>query len=330
MFVRQCGVEACETQERRHTADLEFHEDGTISRESHINPDGSKWSIKYEHQYRSGHLTAVRHVREDSVTVCTDEYDGLGRLSRIVDHSAGAGRVRERYEYDDACLRKRTQFVDVATQPPDMLHLWHVEGTDGSYSAPETAKVTTLYSQHDRPIELLFHNASDQVVSRVMFTYDADGNLIEELQMRAREAFASLLKDVPPDQTDIMHAMFQSVIEPVRITHGYDHNRRRVRTRQQLGLLSDQVRTRSYNEYGEEITEISEEHSRDYAPDNEGQLLPVPATEEVTRSESRFHYEYDERGNWTKKTVAGRSSIDQEFSISSVEERTIRYFHSLS
>jgi hypothetical protein len=179
-----------------------------MSRESHINPDSSQWSIEYQREYRSGHLTAVRHVGEDSITVRTDEYDGQGRLSRIVDHSAGAGRVRERYEYDDACLRKKTQYVNVAAQPPDMRHVWHVEGSDNSYSAPGTAKLTTLYNQRDQPVELLFHNASDQVVSRVIFTYDAGGNLIEELQTRATEAFANLLKDLPPDQTGIVRAIF--------------------------------------------------------------------------------------------------------------------------
>jgi hypothetical protein len=325
-FARQCGAEACETEERCDGADLEFHEDGTLSRQSHTNPDSSEWVIKYEYGYRSGQLTAVRQIREDSATVCTNEYDGRGRLCRIIDHSAGAGRTMEKYDYDEAGSKKKTQYVDLANQRPDTLHAWGVQGTDTCYSAPDTAKLTTLYNERDQPVELLFHDASDQLVSRVVFTYDAGGNLIEELQTRAEGAFVNLFKDVSPDQLDSLRAMFQSASEPTRIKHRYDHDGRRVETHLRFGLLSDQFKTRSYNEYGEEILETSEEHSRDYGPNAEGQLSPVPASERVGRSETRFGYEYDEYENWTMKTIEGRSSIDEEFSIFSIEKRTIGYF----
>jgi hypothetical protein len=321
---RQCGTDACETEERCDSADLEFHEDGTLSRQSHTNFDSSRWAAKYKYEYQSGQLTAVRHIREDSVTVCSKEYDRQGRLSRIVDHSAGAGRTTEKYDYDDAGRKKRTQYVDVANQRPDTL--WGVQGTDTCYSAPGTAKLTTLYNEQDQPVELLFHDASDQLISRVVFTYNAGGNLIEELQTRPPHAFANLFGDVPPEQLETLCAMFQSASEPMRIKHRYDHDGRRVETRCQFGVLSDQFKTRSYNEHDDEIAASSEEHSREFGSNDEGQLSPVPASERVSRSEARFHYEYDEYGNWTMKTIEGRSSIDEEFSISSIEKRTIQYF----
>jgi YD repeat-containing protein len=147
------------------------------------NPNSSLWAAKYAYEYQSGQLTVVRHIREDSVTVYTNEYDRQGRLCRIVDHSACAGRTTEKYDYDDAGRKKKTQYVDVANQRLDTL--CGVQGTDTCYSAPGTAKLTTLYNDRDQPVELLFHGASDQLVSRVVFTYDAGGNLIEELQTRS-------------------------------------------------------------------------------------------------------------------------------------------------
>jgi hypothetical protein len=68
-IARQCGADACETEERCASADLEFHEDRTYHGNHTPNPDSSLWAAKYEYEYQSSLLTAVRHIREDSVTV---------------------------------------------------------------------------------------------------------------------------------------------------------------------------------------------------------------------------------------------------------------------
>jgi hypothetical protein len=41
---------------------------------------------------------------------------------------------------------------------------------------------------------------------------------------------------------------------------------------------------------------------------------------------NRFHYDYDVRGNWIKKVVAALAGADQDFSVSSVEHRTLAYY----
>jgi hypothetical protein len=45
----------------------------------------------------------------------------------------------------------------------------------------------------------------------------------------------------------------------------------------------------------------------------------------VRRSEARFHYDYDVRGNWIKKVVEARGGADGDFLVSSIEERTLTY-----
>ena len=170
-------------------------------------------------------------------------------------------------------------------------------------------------------------NASDDLLSRVVFTYDeAGGNLIEELQTRAPDAFPDFFEDAPPDELNSIRAVFQSISEPTRISHRYDHNGCRVETRTQLGLLSDHSKKRSYNEHGEPISETGEEHSRAFGPDDQGQIGPVEGSERESSSETRLNYEYDEYGNWTKQAVEGRSGTEEAFSISSIENRTISYF----
>jgi len=130
-------------------------------------------------------LTGVRHLREDAVALyIIHEYDSLGRLRRVSDHSTGAGPTTEEYDYDLAGCKKKTQYLDIASQRPDTRYSFAVEGADTHYSAPGTAKLITIYNERDQPLELLFHDASDYLLSRVAFAYDAGGHLIEESQTR--------------------------------------------------------------------------------------------------------------------------------------------------
>lgn len=46
----------------------------------------------------------------------------------------------------------------------------------------------------------------------------------------------------------------------------------------------------------------------------------------MSRSEARFLYDYDAQENWVMKTVQGRGAADQDFTLSSVERRTLAYF----
>ena len=55
--------------------------------------------------------------------------------------------------------------------------------------------------------------------------------------------------------------------------------------------------------------------------------LDLDAARRVTYIiEQRFRYDYDARGNWVTKTVEGRGGADHDFTLSSVERRTIGYF----
>jgi YD repeat-containing protein len=325
-FTRRCGADACETEESGDATDLEFNENRTLSRHSHTNPDGSHWTVNYSYDYQSNHLVAVRQTREDGVAVCTSEYDKEGRLLRVISRDVDSDRTTEEYEYDHQGRKKKTQYVDIRTQQPDTNCFYGVEGTDTFYSASGTAELTTLYNDRDQPVELRFYDAADKVLNRIAFTYDGDGNLIEELQTSASDTFENLFSEAPPDQVDALRVMYQSATEPMRVTHRYDHQGRRVETRRRLGLIGHQIRIRAYNEHGDEVAENDEGQFRTYGLDEEGQILPVPGSEGTSRSEARFHYEYDAHGNWITKRVESRSSAEQDFSLSAVEKRTIEYF----
>jgi hypothetical protein len=80
-----------------------------------------------------------------------------------------------------------------------------------------------------------------------------------------------------------------------------------------------------YNDHGDLVEEISEDEQRDFSIDDQGRLSDVPTTASVNRSEARFQYDYDVRGNWIKKVVEARNEAEQDFLVSSIEQRTLAY-----
>ena len=326
-YFRQCGAEACETQERGDATQCEFRRDGSLIRRRHRNPDGSEWIVDHEYD-AMGRLTTVRADNGSGrVDVQASEYDAAGRLSRRIARAAdGSERISETYTYDAAGRQKKTVYVDQAAQRPNTQYSWSVEGTDALYSAPGAATLTTTYDSQEHPIELLFHNADGRLLSRVEFRYDKGGRLIEEAQSKTGDG-------VPPEFLARMNsAQIETVLglmgggESSRRLHRYDAQGRRVETHGRLGPIGENRKTVSYNERGDPVGEINEDESREYAIDEQGGLAAKPGSEKVSRSEARIHYEYDPRGNWVKKVVESRGATTQEFTTASVESRTLTYY----
>jgi len=255
------------------------------------------------------------------------EYDSAGRLVRLIARAKGGGdRVAESWEYDAAGRKIKTLYVDLAAQRPDTHYGWGVEGTDSSYSAPGATTLRTFHNEREQPTQLLFQDAAGRVLSRVEFVYDEAGHLIEEAQTRTEETLPpGLLAEMNPAQRRTMGA-FWGVGEPMRRLHRYDTNGRRSETRSQLVPLHADRRTVVYNDDGDPIEENFEQESRDYTVDDEGRLSDSPTKETVSRSETRFRYDYDEHGNWIRKVVEGRWGAMQDFTTSSIELRTLAYY----
>jgi hypothetical protein len=187
--------------------------------------------------------------------------------------------------------------------------------------------VTTLYNARDQPTELLFHDSAGRPLSRVEFLYDEAGNLLEESQTRSADMLpAEILTVMKPAQLNAVRALFGAGGPPERRLHRYDTRGRRIETCSSgFGPLGRDLKTMAYNDRGDQIEEISEFDQREYSIDDDGRLTSSPTEPSVRRSEARFLYEYDVRGNWIKKVVEARSRPDQDFSPASIEQRTLTY-----
>ncbi|MFY9726977.1 MAG: hypothetical protein WB579_16380 [Bryobacteraceae bacterium] len=256
------------------------------------------------------------------------EYDTPGRLIRVLARSQGGGdRIVESYAYSETGGKKKTLHVDVAAQRPDTHYAWGVEGTDSAYSAPGAATLETRYNERDQPTDVFFRNTAGRLLSRVEFHYDEAGHMVEEVQTNGEEALPpEMLASLNQTQLETVRALFGAGGKPIQRTHRYDGQGRRAETRSRIGPLGGDSKTTSYNDHGDQIREVHEHEAREYGIDDEGRLADTPTRESVSRSEARFRYDYDARGNWVLKIVEGRGYADQDFTLSSLERRTITYF----
>jgi YD repeat-containing protein len=324
LYVRRCGADACETDERSDTAIVEFRADGAIARRTHINQDGSEWTSTHEHD-PVGRLIHVRNANSSGpVSSQHYNYDSRGRLIRVIERKPdGRERIAEDHEYDDAGLKKKTQHVDDTLCDRGSFG-WAIEGTDSIYSAAGATSLTTSDNAHGQPAELVLRNSAGRVLSRVEFAYDAAGHLISEEQTNLADLLpAEKLTEMTPAKAAAVHDLLSA---GTTRQHRYDDRGRRIETHSPMGELGWSRYTMAYNERGDKIEQVSEDDSRAGDIDDEGRFIENRAEARMHRSEARFRYEYDSHGNWLTKVVEGRSGGDGEFEVSSRERRGLTYF----
>jgi YD repeat-containing protein len=319
MYLRQCGAEACDTEERTDVDVVEFLEDGSLARLWHKNPDGSEWTSTYEYN-DADRLTAIQNGNGDRHCY---HYDSEGRLAGVT----SGDRLSESYEYDPAGRKKKTLHIDVASQNQNTHYAWGVEGSDSAYSAPGAAALATLYNEREQPAELHFYDSSGRLLSRVDFIYDQNGNLVEEERTNSAETLSpERFPDMNAPQLQTLRLLLGAAGEPIRRTHRYNEQDRRIESRSGIGRLGATTQTIGYNDHGDRVEEVFENEEREYSVDDEGRLSEPPVTKRVSRSEARLRYDYDSHGNWVTKTVENQSGTNHDFTVSSIERRTISYY----
>ena len=98
------------------------------------------------------------------------------------------------------------------------------------------------------------------------------------------------------------------------------------------GVFGDVVTQIRYNDNGYESEEKTArtptpEASTEFSLDEAGNMTPVRLTEQTaSRGTTHYAYEYDQQGNWTRKTVSVRSEPDGEFKVSMSIHRVLTYY----
>ena len=160
-----------------------FRPDGQVSESEYHNPDGLVARHVRIHG-EGGRLTAEQWWTDGVLTSRTlHTYDVDGRLtsSRAV-AADGTQRENERCHYDHS--GRKTKVVILPTPESCSagscgIH-FGIEGTDTAYSAPGATTSTTTYDERGLPSEVIFHDANNAPVCRVLFTRDRAGRLLTE------------------------------------------------------------------------------------------------------------------------------------------------------
>jgi hypothetical protein len=168
------------------------------------------------------------------------------------------------------------------------------EGTGSSYSAAGATMLTTLYNEREQPTDLRFYDRAARLLSRVDFSYDQNGNLIEEAQTNTAETLLpEMLTSLNEPQLRAVCALLGATEEPIRRMHRYNEQGRRTESRSGMGPLGGDRKIVAYNDQGDPIEEVFEHEEREYNIDDAGRFSDAPTRESVGRSECRFRYDYD-------------------------------------
>jgi hypothetical protein len=299
---------------------VEFRPDGSLVRHWRQKPDGSEWTITHAYD-DAGRLVSIQEESSSGANhLRLHEYDQAGRLMRLLfRNSDGSERTIETYSYDAEGRKTKTH---AAPRLPN--YGYGIEGSEAFYSAPNAARITTIYNRADRPEELFFQDATGALLSRVDFRYDESGNLIEEAQTNIDSPLLSSVREqLNAEQLQAVRGLIAG--PNLHLRHRYDALGRKIETLTSLfGSLSTERAVMEYNQYGDLVAQTSEDETHSYGLDDEGQLAEGPVSRK--HSETRFRYEYDVHGNWFNKVTESCHGDHPDFTLISTEHRTLTYF----
>jgi uncharacterized protein RhaS with RHS repeats len=288
---------------------VRFRPDGALGESEHHNPDGttSRSSSIYD---AAGRIQETRFSMNDGPAgKSLYFYDERGRLTRMVGVDPdGTEREVEAYTYGQDGKRTKIYFV------PNHLansFMYSIEGTVQSYGAPGALTNTTLHDDGGRPDEVLFHDADQRLLRRVVLMRDGTGRLItEEMHLGEESPFPAIL--FGPN----------SVLSST--SYAYDAKGRILERRTRMGELGEHRTTFRYDDRDNPAEETNEDMSREMQIDEAGVLHTAKETSSVQHV--RFEYMYDPQGNWLERVVWSRLEPNPNFERSNITRREITYY----
>jgi hypothetical protein len=267
-----------------------FSPQGHLLERRHRNPEGSQWSIicRYDDNGRILEKEQV-NTEPESRQLFSYLYDPLGRLDRVILHSAHEDeRVFESVQYAADGTKTRTLYPaplddtkrkTASVGSECMLHL-----------SIDAVVIMTALDASDRPIRQVLYDRDDRVIRRVAFRYDARGLLIEEGELTGG-----------------------SIRDDFRNVYRYDALERQIEADRRWGDIGGARRTFAYNDHGDIVQEVIEQSTGLLGED----FRPQAWTE-------RFTYQYDDYENWIERTTETILHTG-EARLSMIERRELTY-----
>jgi hypothetical protein len=310
---------------QHHNEDV-FHTDGKLEETRHFNPDGTMARTKNLYG-ESGLLIETQFWMGDSLRHRTFySYDDAGRQIRTVSLSHDGNRQEaEASTYDS--LGRKTTVRYLFPQEGGAHTAYSIEGMDHGYGAPGAVNMTTVYDANHLPVEVLFRDAQNALVRRIVFTRDEAGRPLKE---------ECLFGDQPPfpeaeaqghsggvPMAEILAKVFGLAQAFSTITYAYNENGLLVERARRIGSLGEERTTFRYDEHRNPIEESTVHEDREYGAYEQGELHVTK--ERPHTQHTRFEYRYDKEGNWMERVVWSRLEPNPNFECRNVERCEITY-----
>ena len=269
-----------------------FHPDGRIDEAEHHNPDRSisRSTFLYDD---AGRLTESQsRMDEGPASKVVYSYDAAGRHVRTVQvNPDGVEREIEVYTYDDRGRKTELRFLHA----PDAnrVYGYAVAGTEMAYAAPGATTMMVSCAQSGVPDEVLFHDAHQHLVRRVVFERDDRGRLLSEHLQFGQSPFAELqrqLEDASPEVSARKAAALAHLFGPrqtmSQTSYAYDENGRLRERNTRMGTLGRNRDSFLYDEYSKTIEHTTEHESYKIGIDEQGNQHTT--SDHSSRQYSRF------------------------------------------
>ncbi len=179
---------------------------------------------------------------------------------------------------------------------------WSTEGLNGAgFGTKGATTAETKFDHRGAPVETVFRSAQGDEFSKVSYSCDAQGRIIDAVQCLGAAPpqpprISQWASKASPAEKASARAFIEPGVEQFRVSFRSDEMGRVV---EQATYFAGQIldhTVNEYNEHGDILTSTS---------DNKPQV--------------QFEYEYDEYGNWTRKSARYALGMDEY-------RRTITYY----
>jgi hypothetical protein len=202
-------------------------------------------------------------------------YDDAGRpMSTSSVNREGEHRQEETSTYDNFGHRTRVQFLH-PPKGPGGISYW-IEAADQGVGAPGAVTMTTIYDDNGLVGEVLFHDAENAMVRRVLLARDEAGRLVKtELLFGDRLPFPEAATETEKPgvpMAEILAKVFGPSQALSTTMYTYDKKGLRVERTVRMGMLGEERTTFRYDDHGNPIEESTMREEREYDVDEQSEL----------------------------------------------------------
>jgi YD repeat-containing protein len=313
---------------------IEYSPDGRFMERRHDNPDGSQWVTAYTYA-ADGRLLKVSYGKDgtspDSET--TYQYDEQKRLLG----TKSGDRNEIRYQYDETGGKTMIESYSQEPLQAGVAYVSHWDGTDLGFGRLPGGKVVTSYNEKDVAIGAKFYDTQAKLVGHIERQFDAQGRVISEKQIAdapellVPEEFGSQLNS---EQLKAVGGFMAAGMHDRGISYSYDAQGRMTQRRRNGGVFGEEVTATTYNEQGDKTLEtttaaMNPEFGKVYGLSEGGVMVPTgnaPPAQPPSTYETKYTYEYDQRGNWTEQKVESRSTSGEPYTTTTTYRRKLTYY----